>query len=317
MTRRAVYRLTTPWDNPWYGHFALNRLPSLLGGSYRADDFRHTPSTLNYEIPTLANVWDTPFMGGHEDVYPDNDYPCAHNVPIFSRRAVASLRPMLEPNGELLPVRSALGTFYAYNLRTIATDAFDLELSECLPRGRQLPAQIKRFVFREAVSSFVIFRIREYPNAILVNQEFVSAAVENHLTGMNFECLWPGSTSSTFLGKTPPPDHENQTLRVVIEVGQEESSHLTDGILPALRAAMQDAIKAASLQSKRYIGRVQGCQVIGDKCTFLISCPSCRAVTSVIAPVLNSFDSLTISQNQEQCAFWEFQRSVVVWLNFS
>ena len=59
-----------------------------------------------------------------------NDYPCINLVyPAFSERAVDLLRDLLEPNGELLPVRHSVGQYYFFNC-TRVVDCADLPNSK-------------------------------------------------------------------------------------------------------------------------------------------------------------------------------------------
>src|SRR5262245_34678544 len=88
-------------------------------------------STKKWKAPRLAKFWvPQKFIG---DVWSENDFPCegapAWVTPVFSQRAVEGLREFLEPNGELLPVFTPMGTYYAYNVTTVV-DALDVQKTQ-------------------------------------------------------------------------------------------------------------------------------------------------------------------------------------------
>ena len=93
----------------------------------------------NWRVKRLSRNW-VPFAVGGQ-VRKFNDYPCVNLVrPAFSMRAVDALRPFLEANGEMLPLESSAGIFFAYNLTTVA-DVLDLH------RSRMNAFQIERYEF--------------------------------------------------------------------------------------------------------------------------------------------------------------------------
>ncbi|UUO07557.1 double-CXXCG motif protein [Blastopirellula sp. J2-11] len=124
-----------------------------------------------------------------------NDYPCVNMVfPAFSDRAVEALKDFLEPNGELLPIKSKTKTqFFIYNILKVS-DALDRKNSEmefwCDPPTTA--DGIDHFAFHEAkLQPLSIFRIREEPVMVLVTNTFVDRVHECGLQGFSFRKLWP------------------------------------------------------------------------------------------------------------------------------
>src|SRR5262245_1820502 len=58
------------------------------------------------------------------------DFPSFGLFPVFSGRAIETLRGFLAANGEILPLRSRMGEYFAYNVTTLS-DALDEQNSTC------------------------------------------------------------------------------------------------------------------------------------------------------------------------------------------
>ncbi len=123
---------------------------------------------------------------------PLSDFPNLGSVPAFSQRAVDHLRPLLEPNGELLPLLSTVGSFYLYNVTTVV-DALDEDRSRITrfkSTGRIM--QIDQYVFRpERLNALMIFKIPQLPSGdSLVTEPFRQAVVSAGLSGLEFRPVW-------------------------------------------------------------------------------------------------------------------------------
>jgi hypothetical protein len=141
--------------------------------------------------PRLAASWKPHKLIG--DVWAENDYPGenapAWLVPVFSPRAVEGLREFLEPNGEILPVRTPLGTYYAYNV-TRVVDALDLSGSAHEHQHRI--REVARYAFKVAeVSRLTVFKVPQMPVEIYVTEPFVARARVLGLNGMWLTKCWP------------------------------------------------------------------------------------------------------------------------------
>ena len=102
----------------------------------------------NYQtwVPrSLKATWPTPKVIGNVRRF--NDFPCINLAyPAFSQRAVDLLRDVLEPNGELLPVRHEIGTYYFFNC-TCMTNCVDLTRSHVTKLSDGIVTDTKKLVF--------------------------------------------------------------------------------------------------------------------------------------------------------------------------
>jgi hypothetical protein len=120
-------------------------------------------------------------------------------IPAFSRRAVEALRDFLEPNGELLPLVSSIGEYYAYNITTVV-DALDHERSDILwyDGNHDIALRIRRYECRaEKLTGLSIFRLVEKPAYTFVHQVFVDRVRQHGLQGFDFTRLWPHPNSGS------------------------------------------------------------------------------------------------------------------------
>jgi hypothetical protein len=187
MTDQSVYLLETFRFMKQFRRFTpanVETFPDFFPDRYRKD----APWT----PPRFANTWTPQKLIG--DVWPGNDFPGAgapvNLTPVFSARAVEGLREFLEPNGELLPLITPEGSYFAYNL-TRVVDAMDVEgtvASWVLPTV----SCIERFEFRpETLRGLTIFKIPQTPVEIYVTDPFVQRVRELGLNGMWITRLWP------------------------------------------------------------------------------------------------------------------------------
>jgi hypothetical protein len=190
-----LYLLEGFVDIPEFEGFGFGNAKSFRGKGRLAFDF--SPDDIPtkgraWTVTRMAPTWVPPRVRGR--VSPSNDYPCINlSIPAFSRRAVDALRDFLEPNGELLPLVSSVGEYYAYNVTTVVDvldhersdidwyndkhdTAFEIRRYECLP-GR--------------LTGLSIFRLVENSVSTFVHQVFVDRVRQHGLRGFDFTRLWP------------------------------------------------------------------------------------------------------------------------------
>ncbi len=146
----------------------------------------------------LKAVWDPPLLEDLlDDELPDGPVAdCAHfdGGPTFSRAAVDHLRDLLEPNGELLPVRYPGGEYFVYNVMTVV-DALDESRSDILwsDDGQRI-LNIRRHELRaDRIGEATIFRLPRSGNPVpYVTPPFVERVQGSGLTGFMFELVWQG-----------------------------------------------------------------------------------------------------------------------------
>ena len=101
------------------------------------------------------------------------------------------MREFLEPNGELLPVITALGIYYAYNVTTVVQALDTLKSETRKPGSKHRVNGIVRFIFKTKIVEVEIFKIPQLPEAIHVTEPFVRRVRELGLNGMWMTKCWP------------------------------------------------------------------------------------------------------------------------------
>jgi hypothetical protein len=181
-----VYKLSKIHDDPRYEGFM-----SPEGHFLRT--FPRRRRSRKWRVFRVGKGWRTPTLGGRVRLF--NDYPCVDlGIPAFSERAVKVLRDFLEPNGELLPIRSQDGRkFFAYNVTKVA-DVLDRRRSllNYSSDGVTAIGHIITYEFKaDSISPLSIFRIPESPSSTYVTDRFVTRASEVGLMGFDFQIVWP------------------------------------------------------------------------------------------------------------------------------
>jgi hypothetical protein len=182
----SVYRLSKFLDDPLYEGFGT------VGEVGFPKTFPRVRKTRDWEVQRLASTWKPLEVVGH--VQPFNDYPGVVGNPAFSRRGVDALRDFLEPNGELLPLKTTLGSYYAFNVTTVA-DVLNWEQSDIKWFTNQKPINALRIIryefFLEKLAGLSIFRIPEDPSGTYVTKAFAARSDDRGLKGLNFILVWP------------------------------------------------------------------------------------------------------------------------------
>jgi hypothetical protein len=195
MPENVIYNLKPIMGDPKFEGFGFGDAPSLRGKGRLAFDF--DPDNIQtrrreWTITRMAPTWSPQPVFGQ--VHLDNDYPCVNlTVPAFSRRAVDALRDLLEPNGELLPLASSGGEYYAYNITTVV-DILDHQLSDIVwfDEKHDVAIRVRRYeCIPEKLTGLSIFRLVELPSSTFVHQVFIDRVGEHKLRGFVFKRLYP------------------------------------------------------------------------------------------------------------------------------
>jgi len=124
-----------------------------------------------------------------EEVLPPSDFPhLATPVPLFSERAVAELKDLLTPAGQLLEVFHGGDRYYALNVTNLV-DALDREKSRLkfFKNGRVMNIEHHEFI-PERVVGQIVFKLPDAPDMdVYVTEVFVQAVRSLKLTGFAFE----------------------------------------------------------------------------------------------------------------------------------
>lgn len=303
MIKNALYELEPIVDNPKFEGFAFVRDESLRGKGWLDDDFCSTDIKAQgraWSVAPLAPFWTPQEVVGR--VRPFNDYPCVNLLqPAFSRRAIDALRDFLEPNGELLPLVSSVGEYYAYNITTVV-DILDQKRSEIEWMDDQhIVAQtISRFeCFAEKMAGLSIFHIVEKPTSTFVTQPFVDRVREHGLQGFHFIPLWPLPEGVIWR------EIDRKTSREESLIETEEGSAPIKGntvvlAFPLARAKPDQAEKAQLAKfmdeldsllnnprrKSRYYGNLEGDDHDRGVSRLFLSCPSADALVKKLRPWL-------------------------------
>jgi hypothetical protein len=128
---------------------------------------------------------------------PEGDFPTLGITPTVSQRAVDVLLDLLVENGELLPLLSKEGSYYAYHV-TRVVDAFDEAESELKRFSDGAIMRVTRYAFRpERLAGMSIFRVPQL-SQVFVTEIFVERVIKAKLTGFEFVEVWkgPGATAT-------------------------------------------------------------------------------------------------------------------------
>lgn len=150
----------------------------------------------------LADLWPTPRLvrvkAQHERVEPVGDTPTHQSpgVKVFSARAVAALRDLIEPAAEILPVVSELGEFYAINVLA-RLDAL-IESESVISRfdsGAVL--SIRRYVFDPArLVGPSLFRLPQRTVSVYFDERFMERMNQAELDQVRTSMLWSEETGA-------------------------------------------------------------------------------------------------------------------------
>ena len=317
MDEQIVYKLEPFYEIPKYEGFARKHDVSYLGHRWLWEDFHFptAPHRRDWEAPRLASVWKPVEVTGRVRKF--NDYPGIGQIPAFSQRAVEALREFLEPNGEILPLISSVGSYFAYNITTVA-DVLDLDGSDILwPKGTEedrlvhfkkpdgvhtyyTVTAIRRYEFiAKRLGDLSIFRIPEDTADVYVTGPFVARAREAGLQGMNFIKVWPLPTGANW------KKLNEQNVRRLER--KKNCGRLVQGnsIVLRLRAAAAKPSQAEVAEVERLMdeldaalinvevdapeaGSLEGHEWVGGDCRLFFSCPDCDALVDKLWPWLKS-----------------------------
>lgn len=294
-----VYKLEGIYDDPRFEGFGL-----LHSEEWDLLDFVPGPRTTpDWEKRRAGSTWRSIEVIGRVRKY--NDYPGVGLLPGFSKRAVDCLRHYLEPNGELLPVLSKTGEYYAYNVTT-AADVMDKSrslvqwLPGCEP-GLEIAMKVQRFeLIPDRLAGLSIFFMRELSYDTFVTQCFVDRAKECGLQGFHFQKVWP----------LPPDVDWKKLARQELESRYREglpAGQIVKGNTVVLRLMRRGERKKASAEERRRIeqimdeldailieadsaappvGSLEGHEFIKGECRLFFSCPDADALVTKLRPWL-------------------------------
>lgn len=305
-----VYRLRPILRDPRFTGFGWE-LPGLTSENDRSYDFTYFyPKNTEFQIPKLSQLWDYPEFTIQENVNPFNDFPCCIHVPVFSRRAVGALGIFLEKNGELLPVRSKFGDYYAYQTLTLKTDVLNRKKSD----GMKLSGQpdffydLDRYEFYPSkLKGLSIFRIIEHPSRILVTSEFVECAIANKLLGFLFDPVWPnGEDAPEPVELKAKTLEKTQAKTLLVHIPIRGKSRTTQSAeLAKTRQLLADSLVLTNPEMP-YLGGLAGEIEDEAEIRILLPCNDPKKLLQHITPSLNSLPWCNeISATMWSSPYWD------------
>ena len=314
MAEYALYKLEKTADNPKYEGFAFVRQGSIRGKvlrGYSRPEWDFLPDDTKTEgrawtVTRMADVWTPQPVIGRVRSF--NDYPCVNLIiPAFSRRAVDVLRDLLEPNGELLPLVSNIGEFYAYNTTTVV-DILDEKKSKIKwlsPKHTfDQIFQIERYECKaDKMEGLSIFRIVERSSSTYVSQIFVDRVREHDLEGFHFIKLWPLPRGvnwqqkdlterkkklqiKTDRGATPV---KGNTVVIRLPIGKAKPNKLDKDRLAKVMDEIDTLLyDPAAMRGSSYLGSLEGDDVVEGEMRLFLSCPDADALVEKMRPWLKT-----------------------------
>ncbi|QDT64553.1 imm11 family protein [Calycomorphotria hydatis] len=285
--KTKIYKLECVCDNPLYEGWAFEGAPASVLGRVDLDDdfFPDDEANRDWKKLPLSDKWKPPRVIGRVREY--NDYPCINfNIPAVSEKAVNCIGDILRSNGELLPVESPFGKYYAYNLLTVC-DCLDLKNSRYEDISRECDyKEIEQFNFvKSKVGGLTIFHIPEDPSMVLVTSKFVDVIRSHGLNGFYFIPLWPVTENTNWqteeskrrkverdLRKQNNLDLKAHTLVICMGTNNERTLRKKKS---AVREYMNliDAILYDPSGDKPYFGHLEGDECVDGETRLFISCP--------------------------------------------
>ncbi len=287
-------------DNPLFEGLALGHEKYWKLLATWPADWRTNYQT--WQPRSLRGIWPTPEVEGNVRKF--NDYPCINLVyPAFSQRAVDMLRDILEPNGELLPIRHKIGTYYFYNC-TQMVNCIDLTKSKItkLKDGIITSTGDKLVFIDKMLEDLTVFKARTQLTELFCTQRFVDRVHAAGLQGFLFVPIWPLPEGITYnderyricklsekwkLKDMPELDIKGNTLvlRLYCERKKASKKEITaaEAVMTHLEESLYDENQASA---ETYFGNVEGHDIVDYEIRVFLSAPDCDRLVAHLMPCL-------------------------------
>jgi hypothetical protein len=297
-TENAVYKLAYMKNDPRYEGFA---------GMLPKERFPRTDGRMkrNWRMRRFARGWKPIKVIGRVRAF--NDNPGMLGCPAFSQRAVDALRDLLEPNGEILPLSTPIGPYFAFNVTKVA-DVLDWKKSDVdwiVNRKPFNALRIYKYVFfPKKLKDLAIFVSPEDPMGVYVTETFVQRVRQHGLNGFLFLKVWP-LPEGTNLWELHKETREKQMAKMGLPAGQTITGNMVMLFLK-LADPKSKGNKSELAQIKRLAGQLDallvdnsqdvpvgslvGIDFKSGNCRMILSCPDADALEKKLAPLLKQLD---------------------------
>jgi len=277
-------------DPRFHGFIFGAKAKSTLGLDDPVDDFNPiNEGSINWQPRNLSQSWKPQPVEG--PVNPFNDYPCLELVtPVFSKRAVDALGDILIRNGELLPLRTSKGEYFAFNLKTIR-NALDLRKSILTRTSPERTAvSIEYFSFKNAsLRDTTIFRVPENPNIELVTNAFKERVESSCLNGFNLIPVWPLPEGADWRMEEAARRKKSKSLKLVgeslilrLRLKKPKPSPKEKGLAADIENSLRTVLKVTSLEQP-YWGSIEVTEFEDGECRIFCSCPSADQIIELLS----------------------------------
>lgn len=297
MTKTSVYKLEPFVYDPRFEGFVFGPgAKSVLGFERAVKDFLVDDGELvSWQPRKLQAVWQPLPVAGA--VAPFNDYPCLEiTSPVFSQRAVNALGSMLEENGELLPLKSDVGEFFAFVCLT-KLDALDVERSRMRRLGPdRVSGRVYYYAFSDSqLFGASIFRIPEQPNIYFVTDKFKDRVEQAGLNGLHFIKVWPLPEGSDWdaeetarrRSRSKRANLLGQGLILRFRLKEEKPSVRERKLAVAIKSSLTELLKVETLEDK-YWGTIDDSDYEDSEFRIRCTCPDADQLADHIADWLQA-----------------------------
>lgn len=290
----SVYILKPILDDPRFHGFVIGRdAQSVLGHDRAYDDLLvDNGESLNWQPQSLAKRWKPMPVAG--PVSPFNDYPCLEIAkPVFSRRAVEALGEMLTKNGEILPLKTAVGEYFLYIVLT-KLNALDVTKSKIVRTSpRKTALDIDYFAFKpSALRGATIFRVREHPNIYLVTDAFKARVEQAGLNGFHFIKVWPLPRGASYRHdeiarrrKSKSVKLEGEAVMIRSRLSRPMPTAREKKLADLLKTTIQRKLRVRSV-ADTYYGSVESAEFAVGEFRVFCSCPSAEELAAFLMPAI-------------------------------
>lgn len=197
---RALYRLGMADDASYRKTYLGPDMTDEMAQRFARMSLREFDLSRDWKPRRLAGIW--PKLRVKCCGKLPNDFPTfSSGIPMFSERAVESLRDLLEPSGELLPVSTDKGTIYVLNITTVV-EALNMDRCDLSWTATDAEWASNIYVYefdKTRLTDAPVFRLRECPAEWLVSDVVLDRARKANLKGMAFYKVWPNVKNSRSL----------------------------------------------------------------------------------------------------------------------
>ena len=291
-----VYILEPNLVDPRFNGFIYGaKAKSTLGLEDPVDDFHPiNADSIKWKPRNLAANWKPQPVDGPVNSF--NDYPCLElATPVFSKRAVEALGDILASNGELLPLRTIKGEYFAFNLKTIR-NALDLRKSILRRTSPERTAiSIDYFSFNTTnLIDTTIFRVPENPNIELVTDVFKERVESSCLNGFSFIPVWPLPEGTDWRMEEAKRRKNNKAAKLVgeslilrLRLRKPKPSPNERRLASDIEQSLRSTLKVSSLK-ERYWGSVEVAEFEESEYRIFCSCPDVDQLAGHLSDWLES-----------------------------